>query len=138
MDPSTSFNSLWPEINSKESARKAGLYGFGASLFTCGVTTLFVLLSLLGISQQVPIVALVDVVIFGIIAWRIYHMSRIASVVGLTLFFAEKVFMFSQEGFKFEILPIFLIFAYVTSIRGTFAYRKYQEQITMPVEGGAA
>ncbi len=138
MDPSTSFNALWPAINSRESAHKAGLYGFVAALISCGATSLLVLLSILGVTEQFTALALVDVAVFGIIAWRIYHMSRIASVAGLALFFAEKVFMYSQQGFRFEFLAVFLIFAYVTSIRGTFAFRKYQEQITMPAEGGAA
>lgn len=122
---------IWPQIEDAESARKVAHQGMYASLFISGIT-----LFLLGLSTQgfnpfnIDAYVLIDITIFLLVAWRIYAMSRIAAVVGLLFYILSQIYMMTEVGFRMSIIPLFITLTFINSIRGTFAYQKFDEQET--------
>lgn len=78
-------------------ARQGCRIGAGAAAFVAGVTVVVALASVAGV-QAVPgatidLLALIDAVLFGAIAWGLLRRSRVAAVLGLALFVLEKLAM---------------------------------------------
>jgi hypothetical protein len=73
--------------------------------------------------------ALVDAAIFGLIAWGIYRMSRVAAIAGLIFYIAERIAMHIILGRSY-VSAIFVtalfLFAFINAVRGTFAYHRLQ------------
>jgi len=120
-------------------AQKVARQGTWAACFVAGMTTLFAVASIAGVlSKDFPIDgwALVDAAIFGIIAWGIYQMSRVAAVAGLVIYCLEKIYMQSVMGTKFAsglIVAVIIILAFINAIRGTFAYHRMKNADTNPL-----
>lgn len=120
---------IWPSIEDAESARKAARQGMYASLFISGVTLLLLGLSTQGFNPfKIDAYVLIDVTIFLVVAWRIYAMSRTAAVVGLLFYILSQIYTMSEVGFTISVVPIFITLTFVNSIRGTFAYQKFNGQ----------
>ncbi len=94
------------------------------------MTTLFAVASISGmLPKEFPIDgwALVDAAIFGIIAWGIYRMSRVAAVAGLVGYSLEKIYMQATLGSKVGsglFVAVIIILAFINAVRGTFAYHR--------------
>ena len=111
----TKSNVLWPDVSDLDGAQKAARQGVVAELFVTGATTLFVILKLSDVT------ALVDAVLFALIAWRIWKMFRVWVVIGLVLFAAEKTYWIYVRGPKGLVMSVIILLGFVTSVRGTFA-----------------
>ncbi|MGC1520875.1 MAG: hypothetical protein WA803_04985 [Steroidobacteraceae bacterium] len=73
--------------------------------------------------------AFLDVALFLAVAFGIYKGSRIAAVVGLLLFVAEKAYQIQQTGkFQGVWMAVILIVCYLFAIRGTFALHRLRQQ----------
>lgn len=123
---------LLPRIASLSDAQKVGRQGTWAACFVAGMTTLFALGSIfapLPLGIPVNVWSLIDAVIFGIIAWGIHRLSRIAAVAGFICYIIGQISMFSaSEGkYKVSFITILISLAFVNSVRGTFAYHRLQK-----------
>ncbi len=118
----------WPKITDLKSAKAAALYGLTVSLWVAGVTTFSVITHFLEFSSSV------DVVIFLILGWGIYKLSRTAAVLALIIYVWGQADYWlrhgSQNWFMVGILALF----YIHSIRGTFVYhRLYKKELKQNV-----
>lgn len=126
-------NWIWPSIFDKESARQVARQGIWAAVFVASITALFATISLTGTTiVQVDAWAYIDAVFFALIAFGIYKMSRIASILGLLLYLFERAYMWSTIGPKGLGMAAIIILAFVNSVRGTFAYHKVINSINVP------
>jgi hypothetical protein len=122
------FEKILPSITDKLSAKKAAKHGIWASLFCSCTTILVVFINAIGLKiLEVSYLALIDAVIFGIIAFGIYKMSRSAAIIGLVYYLYGRISMYIIEGSlgKPYYIIIFIIM-FINSIRGTFLYHKYK------------
>jgi hypothetical protein len=93
----------------------------------CGITAL---LAILGVVDRS---ALIDAVLFGLIAFGIYKLWRTAAVIGLVLFISEKIFMvaigFSSpvQSSSALIVALILVVCFVNGVRGTFAFHRLRK-----------
>ncbi len=123
-------NSFLPQIATLSDAQKVGRQGTWAACFVAGLTALVAVAALSGILPPgFPISgwALVDAALFGVIAWGIYRMSRVAAVAGLVVYILERIYMQSALGAKAGagiVVTILIILAFINAVRGTFAYHR--------------
>jgi hypothetical protein len=118
-------NWIWPSIFDKESARQAALQGTVAAIFVASITVLFATISLTGTTfMQIDAWSYVDAIFFAAIAFGIYKMSRIASILGLLLYLLERIDMWLTFGPKNIVIAAIFIIAFINSVRGAFAYHR--------------
>lgn len=123
------LNWVWPIITDIQTARAASRQGIFAALVVASVTTILALIALAGAPVMgIDGTALLDAVIFFLVAWRIHRFSKVAPIVGLALFVAGRLYMWSVAGPSNPILPIILTLAFINSIRGTYAYHEFVQQ----------
>lgn len=119
---------FWPSIYDSDSARRAGMNGAQASFIVAGVTTLFALLSMVGVISVVEPWAIVDAVIVASLGLMIRRMSRAAAVAALLMFLIERLFAGIEHGLKAEIgvVAIVVAFSFVSGVRGTVAWHDFR------------
>ena len=125
-------NFFWPEISDLPGAVKASDRGFVAAVWVAASTALVATIALLLKSHFLGITAwaYIDVVIFGIVAWRIKRRSPFFAVAGLVLFVIEKILQFTHpQGTGAGIfLAIVILFCFINGVRGTIAYRRFSRE----------
>jgi hypothetical protein len=131
------FGKLFPTTENLSDAQKVARQGTWAACFVAGMTVVFALISIatptpLGIPMNAW--SLIDAVIFGVIAWGIYRLSRVAAVAALIYYTIGQVSMIAasvESGRKYSVGPvaILMVLAFVNSIRGTFAYHRQRKAI---------
>lgn len=120
---------FWPAIEDESSAEHATKAAVGVSGFVAGVTGL---LAILSIVYRKPIfgldgLGLIDAALFAVVAWRISKLSRAWAIVGLVLYLVEIGFkLVTNPSGALGVLTIVFILAYLSAIRGTFAYHRYR------------
>jgi hypothetical protein len=122
-------NAWWPSLETKSGAKEAAHQGAGAAVFVAAVTGLFSILAMFGVQILAGFspTALFDAAVFGVVAWRIYKMSRAWAVVGLLGFVAERGYALYAHGFNVGagiIVGVAILFAFINGVRGTFAFHK--------------
>jgi hypothetical protein len=133
----------WPEIKDASTAKDA-VYGAAAvSAFIAGITALLAVLSLV---YKKPILgldglALVDAGVFGLVAWRIYKMSRAWAVIGLVLYLlgvGERLLNRPSIAFNvaFVIVVTGIALAFIGGVRGAFAFHRYKKEEGQPQVAG--
>jgi len=121
---------IWPDVKDLETAKLANRQGVWAASFVSVVTAVFAALGAAGIQLfefTFDALALIDACIFGVLAFGIYKMSRIASVAGLGLYIIERADMWINYGPKNVIIAGLLVLMFINSIRGTFAYHRLRK-----------
>lgn len=113
----------------KSGAKEAAHQGAGAAVFVAAVTAVFSILAIFGVQILAGFspTALLDAAIFGVVAWRIYRMSRAWAVVGLVGFVVERVYALYLHGFNAgagSIVGVFILLGFINGVRGTFAFHK--------------
>ena len=120
----------WIAIDNADSAVRISRQGFWAALLL-GVYHTFLVIWYPTILSIVSYWAFTDTVIYSLIAWRIYKMSRVAAVFGLIVYLYSALFpfFFSDAG-KLSVADALLatLFTclFINGIRGTFAYHRYK------------
>lgn len=118
---------FWPPIYDSDSCKRCSRQGlYAAILVSIGST--------LSAFWKQDLFILIDATFFSIIAFGIYKMSRVASVVGLCIYFISHVDKFIPRtaiplvaGLSVGLYQLglsTLILLFINSIRGTFAYHK--------------
>lgn len=133
----TKGNAFCPDVSTLEGAQLATKQGIWAAAFVAVVTgvvasaALFLHKPILGINGS----ALIDTAIFAAVALGIHKNSRFAAVGGLVIYLWERFYMLKAGGSGgggSSVMMIFLVLAFVTAIRGTFAYRKLAAPTNSP------
>lgn len=132
----------WPKLENLADAVQASNQGMWAAVFCAAVTALFATIAIFanrGIAGIGPS-AFVDALLFALVAWRIRARSRAFAVAGLCLFVIEKAFQVATQpqSLRFGfIVAILLLLAFVSGVRGTFAYHRLvaEEASTGPLAG---
>ena len=123
----------WIRIVDEGSAVKVSRQGFWAASI---IAAFMIVLFLFRIAEQpydeLGSGLLVRSIVFGATAWEIYRMSRIASVLGLSLHFYFNLYpsftlwLKSILDFNSAIVIIVLTIMFINGIRGTVAYHRYR------------
>ena len=119
----------WPQIGNRADAIEASNAGFWAAVFCASVTALFATISIFTHSAVIGVNAgaYLDAVLFGIVAWRIRSRSKVFAVLGLCLYVVEKIYQYATQP-HVAIFGIFmvivLLLAFISGIRGTFAFHR--------------
>lgn len=130
------FEWIWPPVSDAASAQKASKQGLWACAWCAGATLFLVLLSVLGVRLlEFDMWALLDVLLFIVIGWGIYKMSRFAAIAGLALYIIERAAMWAEYGPKNPVMALIISLMFINSIRGIFAHHKYRKETerTTPV-----
>jgi hypothetical protein len=124
-DSSSWRRAYWPTIWNLKTARSAAMQGFWAAVLVAAITAALSLLSAFGVKLfDFDLSALTDAAAFAVIAFGIYRMSRLAALAGLSLYVLERAYMWATLGPKNPAIAAIFTLAFVSSVRGTFAYRK--------------
>jgi hypothetical protein len=117
---------FWPTIVDVESSRKASRFGFWVAVYFAASISAIGLLSRIGyIGFDFDDWALIDALLFFLIAFGIDRLSRIASIFGFALYFIEKVILSSGHGYKGFVVTAMFFFAFMNAVRASFAYHSY-------------
>ena len=131
----------WHDISDKDSVRYATYpavwvgYWIAVAGGLVGVFSLVLRKPIAGMSGW----TVVDASLFAIVGWRIAHLSRAWSVVGLFLILLETVFatleMLPEKAIVAPIMFIIFLTTYINAVRGAFAHHKYLKlQSTQPAD----
>jgi hypothetical protein len=120
------MNWIWPKIYSKSTAKDAANGAALAAFFVSGVTGLSALLSMLGVADLTSPLSIVDAVVAAFLGFMVHRMSRTAAVAMLVWFVGERIYGGIAHGINagFGLLAIVLLFAFISGLRGTFAYHR--------------
>lgn len=127
------FGFLRPSIEDSESAKDvanvgaiaAGLY----AIVTAGVTA-YAVFNGGDVASISSVSAYVEAAFFAFLAFGIWRSWRWAAVVALVLYLLEQVLGAIRVGHMVGvIMPVVLTFLFISGVRGTFAFRKYQREI---------
>lgn len=117
---------VWPVIVDIRTSRETSLQGVWASAWIAGVTAFLALLSTVGVKlMDFDLGALIDAVLFMIIGWGIFKLSRTAALAGLCLYLLERIYMWATIGPKNPIIAIIISLMFINSVRGTFAFHRF-------------
>ena len=118
---------LYPTITDTKSAKEAVKYGYASAAMIAAITTFSFLLKVYesNTNDTVYILSIIigNILPMMVLGYFIFRMSRIAAVLALLLCLFELISKYETSG-SVGMMPIFLIF-FVSSIRGTFLYRKF-------------
>ena len=121
-------NWLWPRLTDSATARKAAREGVFAAawiaLVTASIATSNVFFGTT--FMQITSAAYVDALLFALIGFGIYKMSRVAAIAGLALYAYEAVYMNATRGTTPNIIMLLVLtLAFANGIRGTFAASRF-------------
>jgi hypothetical protein len=116
---------LWPDVDDEKQAKAAARYGFYACV---GIIVVSIAMSFLGNVEWSAWI--LEGMLFAVIGFFIYRFSRVAAICGLILYVGERIILLVEQGAKMPsgltlYLMIVFTFAFINSIRGTFAYRRF-------------
>jgi hypothetical protein len=124
-----SDNIFWPDISTLEKAEGVAKGSAGIPLFVGSITVLVVLYGyffspILGITLW----ALIDASIFSLIAYGMFHINRVVSILGLAFYIWSQVEMLTTQGAGFGVLAVFFMIYWFNGIRGAFKFHKLKKQ----------
>jgi Na+/proline symporter len=121
------YNFLYPSITDISSAKEAVMYGYLSAALTAGITTISFIIKLFNSNSYdniyIASVIVGDILPITILGYFIFRMSRIAAILALLLCLFELISRY--ESNESVVMMAFFIFFYISSIRGTFLYKKY-------------
>jgi hypothetical protein len=150
-------NWFWPVIPDTDAAKRAAAWGVGLSLFftvvclalagvvDAGILSLEPLENSFAVSETGVWVIVVAAAIYLLIAWGIYHMSRVAAVVAVVVELSDSVelaitlgrlsdlfripttamtIVFGVRWLMVIAIQIAFVLIYIHALRGTFAYHR--------------
>lgn len=119
---------FWPKITTLEEAKKTCFRGSIASFIIAGITLLLSLLSLTKISfindLGVDLYNLIDSMFYLVIGLLILKCSRVASILGFSVYSWERVSLLISGDLGGIYLTIIFIAFFIGAIRGAFFFQK--------------
>ncbi len=119
---------LWPYIHNDITAKNANNQGLIASIWCAACLFVIFLINIFSNKtvSSPDLWELVDVAIFLLIASGIYKRYRVAPIAGLIFYFFPRLIYWIQNGPKNILFGLIITLAYITSIRGAFAYHRFK------------
>ncbi|MFH1146663.1 MAG: hypothetical protein V1736_03035 [Pseudomonadota bacterium] len=119
---------IWPSIKDSHDAGEAAFQGVAAAAACILLSFSGAHSSIIGIPllDRTGVFMVADAVFFAVIALGIYRMSRAAAVAGAAFFLLDKSIAFASCGLFHSVAAVAVLFSYMNSIRGTFAYHIFQ------------
>jgi hypothetical protein len=119
-----------PTIEDAGSARKAARQGACIAVVIGIVTAAITTLAVTGVTNLFGLDAYsyADAVIFLLLGFFIFRMSRAAAILALGLYIGEQVLQLLDAGGKSGGGGIVLGFLFVNSVRGTLAYHRFVKE----------
>ena len=139
---STNHFNFFPPMLTLADAQNTAQQASGAAFFVAGMTTFVILLSAL-VDQSILSLSIIwgfiGVALYGVIAFEIYHMSRIAAICGFILYITDRIYIWSvsDQGVGQTSIVILLIFKFINGVRGTFAYHHLKKMKQFMEQGTA-
>lgn len=129
-------NSFWlPTITDLKSAQDAARQGTAVCVLIIIFSLVIVAISTATVGGTPSQGFIAMMIAYGLIAFLIYRMSRVAAILGLMIYLGERLVLLAKYGMSGNfILTIFFIFAFINSIRGTFAYHRFRRQRTGAIQ----
>jgi len=119
--------SLWPTICDEQAAILAARQGFHAAVFCSVVTAVVAVLGGLGFKiVGFDLGCLIDAGFMGLLALGIHRMSRAAAVIALLYYVAGRIDLWPQYGFQAPVMVAIIGLMFLSSVRGTFAFHRFQ------------
>ncbi len=119
---------FWPNITNLEEAKKSCQRASIVSFIIAGITLLISLLSLTNISLLndlgIDLYNILDSIFYLIIGLFILKCSRVASILGFSLYSWERVSLLVSGDFSSSYITIIFIVFFIGAIRGAFYYQK--------------
>jgi hypothetical protein len=106
---------FWPEVTDLDGAKEAIKLGYGACFILAGLSALTAAVG--------PRSGFVDAVVFAVLGLGVRRNSRAAAVIGVALM-SLSIFAGMRRVPVVGGLTIILFVCLLSSVRGTFAYRK--------------
>jgi len=108
---------FWPQVSDLDGARETIRLGSGACFALAALTAI--------VATFGSKAGFVDAAVWGVIGWGIRRKSRAAAVIGVTLLSLSIMSSISLSGVPIVgVVPIICFVCLLSSVRGTFAYRK--------------
>ncbi len=117
---------FWGKVDSRDEAIELSRSGAAAAFVCAGVTAAATAAAMFGYSLMPGFNAwaLIDAALFAGLGWGVWRFSRIAAVLALVLYIAERAMMFSQTPSHLAVITVMFIIFFVNGIRGTVAYHR--------------
>lgn len=128
----------WPDLSSATEAEKAVKTAAYVAFFVAGITAIGSLLTLFSVAQILPGWSIVDAVVFAVLGVLIRRGSRVAAVLGLSLYFVEVVASVAATGNPAG-LVVGVIFgaALLNGVRGANSLKRIKENATLHAPAAA-
>lgn len=118
-------NFLLPKITDLKSAQSAARQGTAVCIVIMIFSSVIVAISSATEGGKPSQEFIFMMIIYGLIAFLTYKMSRVAAILGLLIYLGDRLVLIASSGLKANyVVAIFFIFAFINSIRGTFAYHR--------------
>ena len=118
-------NWIWPSLSNVTVVRQAAHQGTWAAVLVALMPALLAAVSLVEKTpSQIDTWAFVDTLQFAVIAFAIYKMSRVAAILGLTIYLIQRIVIWATVGSDNIILTSMIMLAFVNSVRGTVVYHR--------------
>ncbi len=115
------LNKWWPDMSIEKNQIKSARLASVIAVIIAIITAIVVIIG--GLDQA----ALIDAVLFAIIAFFLWRMSRVAAVAGLGLYLLEIVYSINnnpERGLIGWLLSAFFILIFANGVRATFAHKQ--------------
>lgn len=130
-------NFLFPEIYDVKSAQDAANQGVSVCILMIIASWVFVLIfTAAGAAAPNYQLLIIWSVLYGLIAMMIAKMSRLAAIAGLLFYLVDRLVFIAPNSGGNSIIMLLFIFAFVNSIRGTFAYHRIRHDRQMQISQG--
>lgn len=125
----------WWALRTLDDMKAAARVGVGAAIF-CGTATIAVAtLNLIGVTDQfmhIDAGAYVDAVVWMVVAFFLWRMSRVAALVAVAEFVLGKAIQIANHDLDFGggVLAIAMTLLFIHTVRATFKYHRMAEPET--------
>ncbi|HKD16664.1 MAG TPA: hypothetical protein VKG23_02260 [Thermoanaerobaculia bacterium] len=118
----------WPDLSSATEAEKAVKTAAYVAFFVAAITTIGSLLTLFSVAQILPGWSIVDALVFAVLGVLILRGSRVAAVLGLSLYVVEVVASVAASGNPAGlVIGIFFGVALLNGVRGANSLKRIKE-----------
>jgi hypothetical protein len=124
-------DSYWPDITTTAIAEKCVKNAAGIAYWVAGLTALLSLLSWFDVWHFLSPWAILDAALFAVIGFFISRGSRVAAILGLTLYLfeaVERLVSGSGNSGGTSVVVIFFTLFFINGVRGAFALAQLREE----------
>jgi hypothetical protein len=130
---SRSQRAWWPTLDDAASAKAAVRTAAWFAVFVGSVTALITILNLAGVTNNFmgyDAWAFLDAGTFLFLSVFMFRMSRVASILALALYIAERIAALANGGHEGVFVAVVFTLALVHGVRGAFAWRRFTRAIS--------